>query len=237
MDPLEVLLEVQARDIAVDRLVHRRANLPERKDLAAVEARLATLAGRRAEIEEVRGELLRRQGDLEAEVESVTGRIRSIESRLYGGEVSASRELSAMAEEVESLRRRRSQLEDRVVEVMEEMEPIDAELGALLRACDEAEGEAEALRSAISGAEAVIDAEVASEQAERAPLAAQLPDALARQYESLRHRLGGVGAARLVNGSCSGCHLALPAMELERILNAAPGAVVTCDQCGRILVR
>ena len=45
------------------------------------------------------------------------------------------------------------------------------------------------------------------------------------------------GAARLVGGSCSGCHLVLPSMEVDRIRKAPPDAVITCDQCGRILVR
>ena len=62
------------------------------------------------------------------------------------------------------------------------------------------------------------------------------PDLLAR-YERLRTQLGGTGAARLVGGSCSGCHLSLPAMEVDRIRKAPPDEVITCDQCGRILVR
>jgi predicted nucleic acid-binding Zn-ribbon protein len=46
-----------------------------------------------------------------------------------------------------------------------------------------------------------------------------------------------VGAARVVGSSCGGCHLTLPATELDRIRRAEPDALVTCDQCGRILVR
>ena len=49
--------------------------------------------------------------------------------------------------------------------------------------------------------------------------------------------LGGVGAARLVGPSCTGCHLTLPAQELDRIRREPPDALVFCDQCGRILVR
>jgi hypothetical protein len=40
-----------------------------------------------------------------------------------------------------------------------------------------------------------------------------------------------------VAGSCSGCHLTLPAMEVDRIRKAPADEVITCDQCGRILVR
>jgi predicted nucleic acid-binding Zn-ribbon protein len=68
-------------------------------------------------------------------------------------------------------------------------------------------------------------------------LAAKLPDDLTQRYEKLRDRLGGVGAARLEHGACGGCHLALPAVELDHIRRAPPEAIIICEQCGRILVR
>jgi uncharacterized protein len=237
MDLLEILLEVQERDLAIDRLAHRRSTIPEKSSLAATQERIDALEVRQGELSSELEDRLRHQGELEREVDAITARIASIESRLYGGEVSASRELSAMAGEVESLRGRRSRLEDHVVELMEELEPREAELANLERDRAALDTEAEALRSAIAELESNIDAEVAREESARAPLADQLPDDLVGRYESLRSRLGGIGAASLVNGSCGGCHLSLPAVELERIRGAPPGTVVTCDQCGRILVR
>ena len=67
-------------------------------------------------------------------------------------------------------------------------------------------------------------------------LAARVAPELAASYERLRAKLGGIGAAHLVGGACSGCHLQLPAGELHRLRHATPDSVVYCDQCGRILV-
>ena len=75
------------------------------------------------------------------------------------------------------------------------------------------------------------------ERSERDRLAAEVPPDLIARYEQLRTKLGGTGAARLVGGSCGGCHLQLPAMELDRVKKAPPDAIIYCDQCGRILVR
>jgi predicted nucleic acid-binding Zn-ribbon protein len=72
--------------------------------------------------------------------------------------------------------------------------------------------------------------------AARAAEAAQLPAALADRYEGLRTRLKGTGAARLIGHRCDGCHLELSSAEVERIRATTPDSVVTCDQCGRILV-
>ena len=64
----------------------------------------------------------------------------------------------------------------------------------------------------------------------------QLPPALSERYEALRARLKGTGAARLVGHRCSGCHLELSPVEVDRIRAMSADTVVTCDQCGRILV-
>ena len=236
MSALESLLAVQDRDTVIDQLIHRRAHLPERAELTAVEARIAEIESRRTEAQVRRDEVGARQSRLERDTASVEARINEIEKRMYSGAVSASRELQAMSAEVESLNGRRSSLDDDLLESMEEAEPIDEELSALLveRSAQDAEGER--LRAAIAEAEVSIDAELDVERAARDEIAGGLPADLLATYERLRTKLGGVGAARLVGSSCTGCHLTLPATELDRIKRGPADALVFCDQCGRILV-
>ena len=236
MGALETLLSVQEHDTVIDQLVHRRAHMAERAELAAVQARIAEVDGRRADAQARRDDVAARQGRLEHDVVSVEARITDIEKRMYSGAVSASRELQAMSAEVESLTARRSSLEDDVLASMEEAEPIDDELGRLLAERSAHDAEAERLTAAIAEAEVAIDAELVVERSTRDELAASVPDDLLSTYERLRGKLGGVGAARLVGSSCTGCHLTLPATELDRIRRAPADTVVFCDQCGRILV-
>lgn len=234
---LQTLLSVQEHDTTLDQLRHRRATLPERAHLAAVEQRIAEVGARLVDARARQAEVAGRQSALEGEIETAEQRIGEIEKRLYGGTVSASRELTAMSEEVDHLKARRSDFEDRVLEVMEEREPVDAEVAQLeadLVALDQEKAAAEA---AVAVAEAAVTAEIEAVAAERAGVAEAVPAELTATYERLREKLGGIGAAKLVGSSCSGCHLALPATELDRIRRAGPDDVVFCDQCGRILVR
>jgi hypothetical protein len=235
--PLDILLEVQGRDTTLDQLAHRRATLPARADLDVVESRLADIGDRMARAEADRRSVSERQERLESDIAAVARRIHEVEGRMYSGEVSASRELMAMSEEVESLNRRRRELEDMAFDAMAAGEPVDAELARLAAERTTAGADADRLRGVIGEAEAEIDVEVAAELEARTALVAKLPDELTQRYERLRVRLGGVGAARLEHGSCGGCHLALPAVELDHIRRAPPDAVITCEQCGRILVR
>lgn len=236
MSSLETLLAVQELDTVVDQLEHRRRTLPERAQLAEVEGRMTEVDARIAEVTGRRDEIVARQSRLEEEVARTEARIVEIDKRLYSGTVSASRELQAMADEIESLKARCSGLEDNVFATMEEAEPVDAELAALRQEREAQDVEARRLLAAIADAEAAIDGELGERRTERTGLAGGVPDDLLAQYERLRTSLGGIGAARLVGASCTGCHLTLPATELDRIRRLPPDAVVHCDQCGRILV-
>ena len=62
------------------------------------------------------------------------------------------------------------------------------------------------------------------------------PELLA-EYDELRKRSGGIAIARLVGGSCGGCHLRLPAVDVDRIKKLSPDAPAHCEECGRLLAR
>ncbi|HEX2191974.1 MAG TPA: C4-type zinc ribbon domain-containing protein [Acidimicrobiales bacterium] len=228
---------MQEHDTAVDRLRHRRRTLPELGALARVEEALAGLGRARADAVARRDEVAARQRRLEDDLASTEAKITEIERRMYSGVVSAPRELQAMQADVESLRRRRSTLEDGVLEAMTEREPLDDEVSGLDNERARLDQEGARLRATVAEAEAAIDAELTVEEGRRAEAASGLPADLASRYEALRARLDGIGAAPLVGGRCGGCHLSLPATEVDRIRREPPDALITCDQCGRILVR
>lgn len=230
------LLEVQEHDTRVDQLRHRRATLPERAELTELESRRAALEARLGGVRAERDELAARQANLEGQIEAARGRRAELEKRLYGGQVAAARELSAMSDEVRQLGRHITELENRELEVMEALEPLDGELQAADVERDGIDTRAGELRGAIGQAEKEIDGEIEVELDARRPVAEAVPADLLARYEGLRRKLGGTGAARLAGNSCTGCHLTLPAMEVDRIKHAPPDAVITCDNCGRILV-
>ena len=237
MSRFEELLAVQDLDLAIDQVRHRRAHLPERGELKQVESQRAALSTELAGAAAARDEVAARQAGFEKDIAASEGRIAEIDKRMYSGEVSASKDLQAMATEIEHLKSRVSKLEDAALEAMDEREPLDAAV-ADLEARDAGLVElSDRLRAAIAEAEAALDAERATEVEQRATAATAVPADLLAEYERLRTRLGGIGAARLEHGTCMGCRMKLPATEIDRIKHQPPDALVHCDQCGRILVR
>ena len=237
MGALADLLDVQALDITSDQLTHRRAHLPERAELAATEQALVDLARARETLQAERDQLGREQKRYEDEAASVEAKAQHENTTLYSGKVTAAKELQAIQDEIASLHRRQTDLEDHVLELMEQIEPLDTELGAQAAEQQRLDALAISLTAAIAEAESEIDAELETVGDSRAKAAAQIPADLMEEYERLRRAFGGVGVARLVGNRCDGCHLTLPSMEVDRIRHAPPDTPEHCSECDRILVR
>jgi len=236
VDPLQTLLLVQEHDLALDRLRHRRAHLPERSQLVATQKELAALDASIAGAESQAAPLRTRQSELETAIEAATTRIGVIDKQLYQGKGIAFRDQQSMAAEVKSLQERRSHLEDEELEAMEGLEPLDASLAELAARRLLVVAKRDRLVQEIEVAEGVVDGEIAAIDTVRSHVVIALPPGLGKEYERLRAKLDGVGAARLAGGSCTGCHLTLSATQLDRIRHASAGSWFNCEQCGRLLV-
>ena len=235
-EALERVLVVGDLDTTITQLTHRRAGLADKSGLTALEASLVALDAETANAAGQRAALVAVQKDLEGQIATLTERRQGIEQRMYAATGSSTRDLQAMSDEARHLGERAAELEEQDLVAMVDQEPIDAELAALaIRRAPLAE-QVVTLREQVALDGAEIDAELAAATATRAAEAAQLPGPLAERYEALRTRLKGSGVARLVGHRCAGCHLELAPVEVARIREASPDAVVTCDQCGRILI-
>ena len=233
----DALLAVQEHDTAADQIVHRKKVLPARAELDQVMARIGTAEKESVAIEEGRHELARSQQRLEDEIATLNAKATAHDATLYSGSIANPRELQALQDEIAALRRRIRQLEDQEIELMEQIEPLDADLARLSAERTDLDAQGATLRAAIAEDEVVLDAELATVQAERAALVVEVDADLLAEYDQLRHQAGGIAIARLVGGSCGGCHLGLSAVEVDRIKHLPPDEPVHCEECGRLLAR
>jgi len=234
--PLERLLVVQGHDTEADQLRHRLAALPERAQLDATMADIAALEAQSAQVGEQRDAIGRDLKRLEDEVALIEARRAETDRKLYGGTVNAARELQSLQDELASLKRRQSSLEDDELDLMERAEPLDATLAKLDEERAALDEVATTLTAAVAEAEAAVTADLDRVVRERSAAADGLDAELLAEYERLRAQLGGVAIARLVGTNCGGCHLTLSSVEVDRIRRTPAGAMVHCEECGRILV-
>lgn len=236
-DQFQRLLSLQDHDTRIEQLRHRRDTLAERAVLAACQDACRQLGNqqdaKQAEFRELQRKLKRNEDELV----SLEDRVKRENDRLYSGEITGTRELLTLQEEIDGLRSRCSEIEGVALGLMETMDGLEAELGALAGELSAAKaGIVEAQRK-LAEAEAAVQRDLDQEAAARSAEAGEIASDALAGYERLQSVMGGVAVARLRNGACEGCHLALSAMELDRLRHAPADEVCYCEECGRILVR
>lgn len=233
----EQILEIQSLDQSIDQLRHRSERHPSRAKLAEIDEALAASDAEVAEVDGRKHELQRQQKRLEDEVATIEGKRRDIDGKLYGGEVTASKELLALQDEAASLLGRQTQIEDDDLVVMEQIEEIDGELAALAERRAGLEADRAAADADLQAAVGEIDQEIAQISGRRDEAAGPANAELLARYDELRPQYDGHPVARLVDGRCDGCHIQLSAVAVDQMGKMPEDAVVTCEECGRLLVR
>ena len=227
------LVEVAQLDARIRQADNARKNPPQA-------GRVQELLRRRQELsqeltirlgarDDLRSELAR----IESDVAVVDARAARDTDRLAAS--SNSKEAQGLESELGALARRKSDLEDAELAVMERLELADAavaEQEALIAATN-----AEGAELSAEGKRAVAEATAAFDAAtrDRAAVAGAVPADLMGMYDRLAVR--SAGAAFLRRRTCEGCHMVLAGTDLQVLRQAAEDDVVTCPECGCILVR
>jgi uncharacterized protein len=90
--------------------------------------------------------------------------------------------------------------------------------------------------AAVPRAAAALQEELVADTAERAALADQLEGSLLAAYETAQRRTPSPVVVPLLDRTCGGCMLTIPAMALDHARAAAASALPRCPECGRYLV-
>lgn len=231
------LLDLQAIDSKLAQLRHRRASLPQLKELAALGAERSAVVDRVRDARIVVDDLTVEQKKADADVEQVKTRRTRDRERMDAGLVTNPKDLQRMSHELESLERRVSTLEDAELEIMERMEEAQVVLTRAeeeLAAVDQRVADLEAERDE---AWREIDAELEQVGGSRQAATEGIAPELITLYERLRESKGGLAAAEIRARECGGCRLSLDHAELARVKAAAPDEVVRCEECSRIMIR
>ena len=229
------LLDLQALDSRIKSLRSQARNVSNNPEIASLADSVAAAESARVaagtEVADIERELTR----AEADVASVTARMVRDQQHLDGGK-GGSKELTALQAEIVSLERRRSDLEDTELEVMERLDAArtrEGEAASALAALHEKRRELEEKRDAEL---AVIGADSADAEARREELAATFDATLLALYEKTLAK-HGIGAARLFHGTSEGSGMQLSPGDLADIRKAADDDIVFCPDSGCILVR
>jgi predicted nucleic acid-binding Zn-ribbon protein len=231
-DAMRALMEA---DRWIDRVTSQRNHLPEKDELATVErelrASLHAIQETQATLEPVK--LAFEDAEREAE------RLRKRESELartLATSTANARELDALQKEVVHVRALLAESEDRELELLLALEPLEETIVRLRADAQPHVARRGKLQEEIGSLEASLDDELVSLVANREQRAAALSPEILARYTSALVRAGTSGAAQVDGGKCDGCRIALSPLDLDRWKSRPEGTFMACPECGRLLL-
>lgn len=226
------LLDLQEIDLQIDRLLDERQSLPE---LVAYKQAHETAKVGGEDLQRESDELKRLELDLdkaEGELQLLEIKLSEHETRLYAGGMSA-RETEHMRLEVQSLKGQQSALEERVLNMLEGIDPAREKVAVIEADLAKIEARRAELESTIKEQWRRIDAEIARKEERKTEARAPIDPDLLDLYEKLRVIKEGVAVASYDHGVCGGCHMTLSPAEHDETFAAD---LPRCVHCRRILV-
>ncbi|MGV0780275.1 zinc ribbon domain-containing protein [Mycolicibacterium sp. XJ775] len=229
------LLALTEVDAELGRIEHRTKHLAEQQKVDEAQAAHAA-AGDGVGVLGIALEDLEAQvTKLESEIDSVRQREDRDRKLIDGGTVAA-KQVAEIQHELETLQRRKSSLEDSLLELMERREELAAQQAEAMQRIDDLQAALSSAQQARDAALAEIEQSRQQARTRRDGLVNLIDDELIDLYERLRSR-GGAGAGLLQGRRCGACRIEIDRGESARIAAAADDDVVRCPECGAILLR
>jgi predicted nucleic acid-binding Zn-ribbon protein len=219
----------------IERVGSQRSHLPEMAELAALEEELRELIKALREAQAAQNPVRTAYEDAKSQAERLGRRASDLEKTLSASTANA-RELTAIQNELEHLRELLGRCEDRELELLLELEPLDEVVNAVKERAQPAVARRTELQGVILQLQATLDEELASLREARHERAAALSPELLARYDAAFARVGTSGAAQVDAGRCDGCRIALSPLDHDRWKGQAAGTFMTCPECGRLLL-
>jgi predicted nucleic acid-binding Zn-ribbon protein len=139
----------------------------------------------------------------------------------------------AFQKEIEFCQKEIRKLEDRILEMMAESEPLEKNVKAAEAALKEEKAQVEAEKGTARQRTAV-DQKAASELGiERASIVKEITPPTYQQYERVRKGRKGVAVAEVVEGRCTACYMVLRPQYYQDVKRTE--SILFCESCQRIL--
>jgi len=176
-------------------------------------------------------ELRRKQRSAEWEIEDIVTKLTAAEETLFSGRIKNPKELTNLQHEVDALKARRDQLEDKALEIMDQVERSETSVARITNQLETLEAEWHRQQQQLSDELERLKAILSDLGHKRQLLSDEIDPQAIEFYQELRKEKG-TAVARVEQGICRGCRISLPTTELQQ---ARSGNLVQCSSCGRIL--
>ena len=231
-EQLERLIALQEADLRQEELAERTRRIPEMVEAARQPLQAAqALRDTAKQASETTGKERKTCEQALAVQEQV---ISKLQDRTTKGEIKTNREYQAHLLEVELAKKKRGEIEEQLLVLMDAGDAKKKDLAQGEAAVKAAEQRFNAQKAELEGSVGTLDEELAGLRQKREALLAAVEPTLLRNYEKLKGSKKGQALAGInKEGSCMACRLQVQPQVVAEVKRAT--SVLTCDYCHRIL--
>lgn len=168
---------------------------------------------------------------LEKDVQDIDSRAAKSQEKL--NHIKSNKEYTAALKEIADIEKEKGKKEDKILQLMEEIEALKAE-------CNEIKGEQEKLRQEFEAEKKEIEKELLELDKETREFMEQrtgyndaVDQRMLKTYDMLRERRAGVAVSSVVGGICQGCHLEIPPQKYNELKRC--NEMMSCPHCNRLI--
>lgn len=226
---LVLALRLQAIDRKIVSLETEIAALP--KHIAEVEKKLESHT-RRLEADRTALTVnVRDRKKLEGDIQVHQQKISKLRDQMLGAK--NNEQYKAFQNEIAYAEGEVRRCEDRILELMEQAEPLDSAVKKADAALKTEQKQVEAEKVRARDQAAAHKAELGNQQTERKTLAAQMTPAFYLEYERIRKKTKGRPIADATEGRCDLCQMSLRPQFFQDLRKG--DKIMCCESCGRFL--
>ncbi len=227
---LELLLKLQNVDYDLGELERSKEYVPDmienlRREIDETESQMENV---KKQLSDARLE----EKDVELNLKEKEEKLKKLQERMMA--IKTNKEYDALIREIDQIKMDIGNLETRAVELMEIIETGEKDIEIIT---DKAERihktngrQLSSLQEQIDSVEVKID----EKEKERKELASQVGRRAIATYERIRRGKRGAAVVAVRKRACGACYKALPPQKIQEIKLGEQ--IITCDNCGRMLV-
>lgn len=226
----QTLVRIQEFDLEMDDLKARAQSIP--RESAELDAELAEAKDALERAKDRLKELEKQQRHEELILDDKTALLKKYDAQLFS--VKTNREYKAMLAEMDTVKAEISSIEERILEILTDMDYAKEEAESAKKALDDEEAAVREKKLELEKELEEVKRKLTQREQQKQGLIPNVEEELYQLYEKIRKaKKNGPGAVPIVNDSCGGCYMQIPPQVVNEVI--AGDRIIMCQSCSRIL--
>jgi len=228
-DKIVGLIQLQDCDNRINDIIDRKTEGPLR--IEKLEDEVNAIEKRFQEENDRLGLLKKDRRQIEQDLQEIENNTEKSEIKLAS--IKSNKEYRAVLKEIDDLNRNRLMTEEKVLQLMEEIEDLERKCNENNDQEAEFRKKYEMDRDEILKELKYLDRELENLEKQRINICETIDQELLEKYIFLRERKGGQAIGPVVSGVCQICHMGIPPQKFNELIGGH--VLLTCPSCNRLI--